>query len=69
MIANNKTYNLKITRHEMCDLLLALDYVCEEAGGEKWLNLHNKVLEQLEKQDVKNGYATITFVGGEENGK
>lgn len=45
---------IKITRGEMCDLLLACTNAEHSAndGGQKWARLHDKIKEQLEELDA-----------------
>lgn len=55
MSNNERTVNVKITRGELCDLLLA----CTAAlitgdGGTKWTDLHRKLLGILNEYDEKN---------------
>ena len=57
---NEKIVNVKITRHELCDLMLActgLHY--DENGNEmperkKWKVLHDKLRDQLNEWDEKH---------------
>lgn len=48
---NQKTVTVKITRHELCDLLIATQAL--EDHAEKWAALHDKLLAQLEAFDAK----------------
>ena len=48
---NQKTVTVKITRIELCDLLIATA-ACAEHGN-KWNELHDKLLAQLEAFDAK----------------
>ena len=58
---NDKTYTVKITRHELCDLLLATTAASENSGGaKKWSELHETLKAQLIKQDEKNGWRVYT---------
>ena len=59
MTLNEKTYTLKISRIELCDLLIACTAASEESGAKKWDELHAKLMEQLEAQDAKNGYGVF----------
>ena len=56
-MTNEKAYELKITRGELVDLLLAT-LAAKELGGPdttKWDKLHDIVREQLDAQDEANG--------------
>lgn len=56
-MTNDKTYTIKITRHEFCDLLLATLAASEcSDGAKKWSELRENLKAQLEKQDEKNGW-------------
>ena len=43
---NERIVNVRITRHQLCDLLIACDAVYEASGAEKWEHLHDE-LEQI----------------------
>ena len=55
---NDRTVTLKLTRREVCELLLACSccgMVAEEgASVEMWRRIHVKVNEQLNEFDEKN---------------
>lgn len=53
---NQKGMNIKIKRIDLCDLLIACTSAYERSGAEKWAVLHNKLKEQLEEFDKKNGF-------------
>lgn len=55
MTPNQKSMTLKLTRIDVCDLLLACTTVADESGAEKWGKLHEKLLNQLDDFDEKNG--------------
>lgn len=46
---NGRTVTLKMTRREVCDLLL----ICNGMEGAKWSKIHDKIREQLDKFDAK----------------
>ena len=46
---NNKTVNVKVTRGDLCRLLIILDF-CE---GETYKKLHDKLKTQLDEFDRK----------------
>lgn len=55
-IYNQKTVTLKLTRHDVCDLLLAcsaLDKSTDE-NTKKWNELHDKLKDILDDFDSKN---------------
>lgn len=56
---NDRIYDLKIRRIEICDLLIACTHCayCFEPGSpsfQKWSDLHDKLNEQLAKLDKEN---------------
>lgn len=54
---NERTVNVKITRGELCGLLLACTAAIITGGGEsekKWTELHQKLLGILNENDEKN---------------
>lgn len=59
MTYNQKEMTLKLTRIEVCDLLLACTAVAQETEAAKWSELHDKIMQMLDKFDEKNGYATF----------
>lgn len=58
MMLNEMTMNLKLTRIDVCDLLLACTAAQFSAndGGQKWKDLHDKLREQLHAFDESKGY-------------
>lgn len=50
---NYKNCTIKITRIELCDLLLACWAAEEKSGAEKWAKLHDKLRAQLDAIDEK----------------
>lgn len=52
---NQRTVTVKISRIELCDLLLACTSAQYQAndGGEKWKRLHDKLKSQLDDFDKK----------------
>lgn len=52
MISNEKNINVKMTRHELIDLLLLC--AAHEKDAEKWGTLHNKLYDQLKSYDEKH---------------
>ena len=60
MSYNSRTMTVKMTRIELCDLLIATTSVAHSLESEghtanKWHTIHDKLLEQLEAFDEKNG--------------
>ena len=54
---NERTVNVKINRGELCDLLLALNLIDDEArkldpNNSKWSDLHDKLVGILNAFDV-----------------
>lgn len=47
---NTKTRTIKLSRHDVIDLLLMLDAWTDES---KWQVLHDKIKEQLDTQDSR----------------
>ena len=50
-LRNHRTVTVKITRHELCDLLLATTALSDQ--GKKWGELHDKLRAQLNAFDAK----------------
>lgn len=50
---NQKTMTVKITRRDMCDILLALTALSIESNNKKWDILHDKLKEELVAFDKK----------------
>ncbi len=50
-MTNYDEMTLTLTRIEVCDLLLACISADEISGAEKWMKLHDKIKEQLNKAD------------------
>lgn len=60
MTLNQRTYTVKISRIELCDLLLACTTISDETNAaKKWNDLHDKLMKQLDDQDAKNGYGVF----------
>lgn len=49
-MSNDKTVNVKLTRGEVCRLLILITGMSE---GESWKLLHDKIKNQLEEFDQK----------------
>ena len=45
---------VKLTRIEVCDLLLACSACMEASEAKKWSELHDKLMAQLDEWDAKN---------------
>ena len=52
MTYNMRTRTLKLSRIQVCDLLIATTALRE--FGEKWEKLHDEIRNQLDKQDEKD---------------
>ena len=53
-LRNHRTATVKISRRELCDLLLATTIIAERnPEGEKWSNLHDTLKAQLDALDAK----------------
>lgn len=57
-LRNHRTMNLKLSRHDVCDLLLALTAVKESSNANHWSELHDKIKimladfdEELDKEE------------------
>ena len=59
MTYNERTMTVKLSRIEVCDLLLACSAAEEGTDAKKWSALHDKLLNQLEAFDSKNGYGVF----------
>ena len=51
---NAKTVTVKVTRSDLCDMLIACLALHDE--GDKWGKLHEKLADQLVQFDEKHGY-------------
>ena len=47
MLRNHRTMNLKLSRHEVCDLLIALVATKDASNAEHWSELHDKIKSML----------------------
>ena len=61
MTYNQRTVSVKLTRIEVCDLLIATTSIAQQLKKEghtasKWEALHDKLSEQLTAFDAKNGF-------------
>lgn len=43
MLRNHRTMNLKLSRREVCDILIALAASEEASGSIRWSELHDKI--------------------------
>ena len=50
-LRNEKTVTVKLTRADVCDLLIAVTCCCNESGAKKWDALHDKVSGILAEWD------------------
>lgn len=50
---NNRTVTLKMTRGEVCDLLIACNTMPAVVESDKWKKIHDKMREQLDAFDAK----------------
>ena len=50
-------YRLRLSRQQICDLLIALDAVIADQPGPnpRWIRLHDLIRKQLDELDEKNG--------------
>ena len=51
LMPNNRTMTIKMTRGEVIDILMACGVMAEHS--EKFVNIHNKIYEQLYTFDEK----------------
>lgn len=56
---NGSTINVKITRLELIDLMIACNSLDFEVGGKKWNALHDKLSAILEVEDAKHDYGVF----------
>lgn len=59
MMINQMTVNVKINRGELCDLMLALNLIDDEArkldpNNSKWSDLHDKLVGILDAFDANH---------------
>ena len=47
MLRNHRTMTLKLSRHEVCDLLIALVATKDASNAEHWSELHDKIKSML----------------------
>ena len=64
MSYNGRTVNVKMTRIELCDLLIATTSIAQGLKAEghtakKWGALHDKLREQLNAFNEKNGMGAL----------
>lgn len=52
---NQRTVNVKVTRHELCDIIIALNAVLSDPDcvGGHWEDLRRKLNDQLHEFDAK----------------
>lgn len=50
---NERTVTLKLTRHEVCDLLLSIAASAHRSGASHWRALHDKIKQTLAEHDAK----------------
>ena len=48
---NHRTMTLKLSRLEACDLLIAVAFLTGGQEAPKWIELYNKILDQIDKFD------------------
>lgn len=53
-MSNEMTITLTLSRHDLCNLLLACTNAHLDSGAEKWIKLHDELREQLELFDAKH---------------
>ena len=51
MTRNERTVNVKISRIELCDILIALTAISEGGYSKKWDKLHDKLEKILDDWD------------------
>lgn len=59
MTYNQKTMTVKLTRRDVCDLLLACTALYTETDQQRWTDLHEKLMAQLDAFDEKNGFGVF----------
>ena len=62
MLRNHRTITLKLSRHEVCDLLIALAAAKDASNAKRWEELHDKIRsmladfdKELDKEKEKRG--------------
>ncbi len=50
---NERIVTLKLTRHEVCNLLLSTTASAQRSGATKWRPLHDKIKQILAQHDAK----------------
>ncbi len=56
MTYNQKNVTLKLTRIELCDLLIACNTCADLSNAEKWAKLHDKIdniISEFDKENLK----------------
>ena len=47
MLRNHRAMTLKLSRHEVCDLLIALAAVKDASNAKRWEELHDRIRSML----------------------
>ena len=47
MLRNHRTMTLKLSRHEVCDLLIALAAAKDASNAKRWEELHDRIRSML----------------------
>ena len=51
---NQKTMSVKLSRSNVCDLMIACAWAARDGDGEKWKKLHDILREQVEAFDERS---------------
>ena len=54
MTYNQKTVTMKLSRIELCDLLIACNTCADVSNADKWSKLHDKLKAILDEFDEKH---------------
>lgn len=51
---NQKTITVKLSRGDVCELMIACAWAARDGDGEKWKKLHDILREQVDAFDVRS---------------
>ena len=67
MLRNHRTMTLKLSRHEVCDLLIALAAAKDASNAKRWEELHDRIRsmladfdKELDKEEEKREQASFS---------
>lgn len=50
---NQKTMTVKLSRRDVCELMIACAWAARDGGSAKWKKLHDILREQIDEFDLK----------------